>query len=54
MNQRMRPLKIDGFAARHNAKLKTFWSYQPDPEVKAIDAFRQTWPKKGLYLFPPW
>ena len=43
INQRMGPLKIDGFAARHNTKLKTFWSYQPDPEAKAMDAFQQTW-----------
>ncbi|KAG0772974.1 hypothetical protein G6F22_015278 [Rhizopus arrhizus] len=54
INQKMGPLRIDGFAARHNTKLKTFWSYQADPEAKAVDAFRQVWPKKGLYLFPPW
>ena len=54
INQKMGPLKIDGFAARHNTKLKTFWSYRADPEARAVDAFRQVWPKKGLYLFPPW
>ncbi|EIE78420.1 hypothetical protein RO3G_03124 [Rhizopus delemar RA 99-880] len=53
INQKMGPLKIDSFAARHNTKLKTFWSYQADPDARAVDAFRQVWPKKGLYLFPP-
>ncbi|KAG0799469.1 hypothetical protein G6F22_003195 [Rhizopus arrhizus] len=46
INQKMGPLKIDGFAARHNTKLKTFWSYRADPEARAVDAFRQVWPKK--------
>lgn len=48
------PLKIDAFAGRHNRRLKHFWSLFPDPEAKAVDAFRQTWPKKGIYLNPPW
>ena len=33
---------------------KTFWSRFPDPEAAAVDAFHQKWPKKGLYLYPPW
>lgn len=48
INQKMSPLKIDGFTAGHNTKLKTSWSYRAVPEVRAVDAFCQIWPKKGL------
>ncbi|KAG1461300.1 hypothetical protein G6F56_005759 [Rhizopus delemar] len=50
INQTVDPLKVDGFAARHNTKLKTFWSYQPDPDAEAMDAFYQIWPKKDSIL----
>lgn len=45
---------IDAFATRVNAQTPRFWSRFPDPEATAVDAFLQKWPKKGLYLFPPW
>lgn len=46
--------RIDAFAARHNTQLPLFWSHLPDPAATATDAFRQTWPKRGLFLHPPW
>lgn len=48
------PLQIDAFASRANHQLSTFWSLRPDPQSVQIDAFSQTWLKKGMYLFPPW
>ncbi|SAL96228.1 hypothetical protein, partial, partial [Absidia glauca] len=50
---KMRP-SVDGFASRLNNKVPKFWSYQPDPDAQATDAFRQNWPSNGLYLYPPW
>ena len=35
---KMGPCDIDLFAARHNAQLKRFYSYRPDPAVEAMDA----------------
>lgn len=45
---------IDAFASRTNHRLPTFWSYRPDPQASATNAFLQPWPKTGLYLHPPW
>lgn len=45
---------IDAFASRTNHRLTKYWSYRPDPTAAAMDAFKQQWPAKGLYLFPPW
>lgn len=54
LNKNWGPLKLDVFADRVNTQLPRFWSLQPDPEAEAMDAFQQQWPKKGIYLFPPW
>ena len=48
------PFMIDAFGAQHNHTLPHYWSYKADPFAEAVDAFQQTWPKTGLYLFPPW
>lgn len=48
------PLMIDAFAAHHNHLLPKYWSIRPDPAAMQIDAFKQQWPKTGLYLHPPW
>jgi hypothetical protein len=45
---------LDAFAAHHNRQLPRYWSRLPDPQAEAIDAFAQQWPKKGLFLHPPW
>lgn len=54
IQQQWGPLKIDAFAARHNNQLPTYWSLTPDPIAAAMDAMRQTWLPKGMYLYPPW
>ncbi|CAO3594558.1 unnamed protein product [Absidia cylindrospora] len=46
--------RIDAFASRINNRLPMFWSQYPDPQAAATDAFRQIWPRTGLYLHPPW
>lgn len=48
------PLTIDAFAAHHNNLLPKYWSIRPDPAAMNIDAFKQHWPKQGLFLHPPW
>ncbi|KAG1470628.1 hypothetical protein G6F56_002570 [Rhizopus delemar] len=44
------PMKVDTFAMRENTRLRRFWSLQPDPQVEATDAFRQTWPRQA-YIY---
>ncbi len=34
--------EVDLFAARHNHQLPTYYSYRPDPEALAVDAFAQS------------
>ena len=45
--------KIDVFASRLNAKLDSYFSWKPDPDAVAIDAFAQVWSKLVFYAFPP-
>ena len=47
------PFNIDLFAARHNAKLQNYFSYQPDPSAIAMDALAQDWSSLIPYAFPP-
>ncbi|KAG1186716.1 hypothetical protein G6F70_009599 [Rhizopus microsporus] len=47
-------LKIDAFADDTNKKLKRYWSWKIDPRAERTDAFQQAWPRKGLFLHPPW
>ena len=44
---------IDIFASRLNTQLKTFFSFRPDPECSAVDAFSENWGNIKLYAFPP-
>lgn len=45
--------KIDLFASRLNAQVKTFVSWKPDPDAAYVDAFTLTWTDSLLYIFPP-
>ncbi|KAG2223257.1 hypothetical protein INT45_006983 [Circinella minor] len=45
---------IDGFASNQDKRIPRYWSQGPDPQAEGIDAFQQDWPKRGLYLHPPW
>ena len=44
---------IDIFASRLNFKLAKYFSWKPDPEAVAIDAFAQDWKNLEFYAFPP-
>ena len=50
----MGKLKVDAFPARHNHQLLTYWTLSAHPTASAIDALRQTWLPKGMYLYSPW
>ncbi|XP_044148680.1 uncharacterized protein LOC122937730 isoform X2 [Bufo gargarizans] len=47
------PCSIDLFASRLNAHLPRFFSWRPDPEAEAVDAFLQDWSAALHYAFPP-
>uniref|UniRef100_A0A914XGI4 Integrase n=1 Tax=Plectus sambesii TaxID=2011161 RepID=A0A914XGI4_9BILA len=41
--KRLLQCSVDLFATRNNAQLPLFFSWRPDPEAQAIDAFAQNW-----------
>lgn len=46
--------EVDLFASRENTKCEKFFSWKPDPEAIAVDAFTQDWQKVGFFwAFPP-
>ena len=47
------PFSVDLFASRLNSHLPRFYSWRPDPEALAVDAFLQDWSVGLLYAFPP-
>lgn len=47
------PCQIDLFANRLNTQLPTFFSWKPDPQGLATDAFQQAWSMGRHYAFPP-
>ncbi|XP_044146965.1 uncharacterized protein LOC122935270 [Bufo gargarizans] len=47
------PACIDLFASRLNKQLPRFFSWRPDPEAEAVDAFLQDWSEDLHYAFPP-
>ncbi|XP_044147245.1 uncharacterized protein LOC122935540 [Bufo gargarizans] len=47
------PCTIDLFASRLNTHLPRFFSWRPDPEAEAVDAFLQNWASALHYAFPP-
>jgi len=55
-NWRWSPLEVDLFASRLTIQLQRLFSWRPDPEAEALDAFNQDWSSiqgKG-YANPPW
>ena len=44
---------LDLFASRLNSQLKTYVSWQPEPESWAVDAFSLNWNTLKCYAFPP-
>ena len=56
IQERWGPLEVDMFASRLTTQLERFFSWRPDPEAEAQDAFSQDWTSlrgKG-YANPPW
>lgn len=47
------PCQIDLFANRLNTQLPDFFSWRPDPQGLASDAFQQMWNTGRHYAFPP-
>ena len=54
MNDSLGPLEVDLFATRFSTRLPRFFSWRPDPEVEATDAFLQDWSGFVGYANPPW
>ena len=48
------PLEVDLFASRLTRQLPQFFSWRPDPEATATDAFLQDWSQQRGYANPPW
>ena len=47
INRRLGPLTVDLFASRLTTQLPHFFSWRPDPEAEALNAFSQQWDKLG-------
>jgi len=54
LHQTMGPLEVDLFATRLTRQLPHFYSWRPDPEATATDAFMQDWSQQRGYANPPW
>ena len=56
IQKRFGPLEVDMFASWLTTQLSRFFSWRPDPEAEAVNAFVQDWgPLNGIgYANPPW
>ena len=55
INSMWGPISIDLFASRLNAQCQKYFSWFPDPQAVATDAFTQDWGQYQLcFLNPPW
>ena len=54
INQILGPLTIDLFASRLTQQLPAYFSWRPDPQASAMDAFLQDWSGKICYANLPW
>ena len=43
IQQKWSPLEVDMFASRLTTQLKRLFSWRPDSEAEALDAFNQDW-----------
>jgi hypothetical protein len=44
---------VDIFASRLNRKVSRYYSWHPDPQAEAVDAFTVSWTNSFIYAFPP-
>ena len=54
LNNQFGPLQVDLFATRFSRQLPRFFSWRPDPEAEATDAFTQDWSSILGFAHPPW
>jgi len=54
INAAMGPLEVDFFALGLTRQLPHFYSWRPDPEAEATDAFMQNWTLVWGFANPPW
>ena len=54
LQQSLGPLQIDLFASRLTKQLPRYYSWRPDPEAEATDAFTQNWAQARGFANPPW
>ena len=54
LQQLLGPLEIDLFASRLTKQLPRYYSWRPDPEAEATDAFLQDWTQARGFANPPW
>ena len=54
INNALGPLEVDLFASRLTYQLPQFFSWRPDPQAVAVDAFQQDWSQLRGYANPPW
>ena len=54
LNNQFGPLQVDLFATRFSRQLLRFFSWRPDPEAEATDAFTQDWSSILGFAHPPW
>ena len=54
INSVLGPLEMDRFASRLTKQLPRFYSWRPDPEAEATDAFMQDWAACRGFANPPW
>ena len=47
-------MEVDLFASRLSRQLPRFYSWRPDPEAEATDAFMQDWSTIRGFANPPW
>ena len=48
------PFQVDMFATRLSTHLHRFYSWKPEPQAEATDAFLQDWTVIHGYANPPW
>lgn len=53
LNRLWGPLEVDLFASRLSTQLPRFYSWRPDPQAEAVDAFSQDWSLTKGHAFPP-
>jgi hypothetical protein len=53
LNKMLGPYEIDLFASRLNKQIEQFFSWHPEPEAKAVDAFKQNWTHIHGWANPP-